>query len=120
MTDPTDEHILGDLPELPEHVWTAALDHAFDPRAEPDTTLVPADDLTGLDGDDPTVTGLDDLAYPDHDATGTSHDPFDHGYDSHDSSDYHHDHGYQDHGYQDDSFQDHGYDPGTTDSDGYF
>lgn len=107
MTDPNDdERILGDLPELPEHVWTAALGHAFDPQAEPDVALVPPDDLTGLDaGDDLT---FDDLTDDDgHDALDDSHDPVDHGYDGHDPSQ----HDYHDHGYDD---------PGFSDTDGYF
>ncbi|MCL2091154.1 MAG: hypothetical protein FWH11_08045 [Micrococcales bacterium] len=111
MTDLAEEEpVLGDLPELPDHVWTAALGHAFDPQAEPDAALVPTDDLPGLDaGYDLALPGdqADDLT--DDAALDTVHDLFDHAYDDHDTSGY--DPGYPDHGYDN---------PGFADTDGYF
>ena len=105
MNDPTDERILGDLPELPDHVWTAALDHAFDPQAEPDPALVPADDLTTTPD-----AALDDLTGDTApDPLDTDHDTFGPSYDGDDASGY--DHGYPDPGYDG---------PGFSDSDGYF
>ncbi|MDR3068298.1 MAG: hypothetical protein LBU50_02210 [Cellulomonas sp.] len=108
MTDPTEERLLGDPPELPDHVWTAALDHAFDPLAEPDTALVP-DDPAGLDtgeaGDDLALdtgldTGLDDTG---HDPLGAVPDSFDF-----------------DHSYGDDTSGPDYDSPGFSDTDGYF
>ncbi len=102
MSDPTEERILGDLPELPDHVWTAALDHAFDPQAEPDATLVPTDDPAELDADD-TSDGLAVLDETSHDPFDATHDPFD-----------------VDHPYGDDTCG-HDHDqPGFSDTDGFF
>lgn len=40
-----DQPVLGDPPPPPDEVWARALDHALDPWAVPDATLVPSEDL---------------------------------------------------------------------------
>jgi len=45
-----DERILGDPPEPPAEVWSAALAHAFDPWAEPNASILPGEgDLHSYD-----------------------------------------------------------------------
>ena len=92
--------VLGDLPELPDHVWTAALNHAFDPWAEPEATLVPATDLTGPNPDDLDLP----VDHTDADTDGLFDSPYDDtaGYDP------------GDHDLPDST------DPGLTDTDGYY
>ena len=129
MTDPNeDERLLGDPPEPPDHVWTAALDHAFDPWAEPDSALLPTDDPAWSSTDvvdDPAVADDDDPLGHEHDPLGhdtlghdsydhdtlghdtLGHDPLDHdplGHASYDEGTpgYHDDPGYHDPGFQDD------------------
>lgn len=41
-----DQPVLGDPPTPPDDVWARALDHALDPWAAPDASLVPSEDLT--------------------------------------------------------------------------
>lgn len=122
MNDPTEEErFLGDPPEPPDHVWDAALDHAFDPWAEPDSALVPTDDPAG------SAYAVDDLAVTD-DLTGTSdhdgpdqgHDPLDHDPLGHDHSDDPLGHTSYDEGTPEHGGPGYHYDAGFTETDGFF
>lgn len=71
----TDDHmaslreLAGDLPPLPDEVWSRALDAAFDPDATVDSDLVPEMDDRPLVPDDEDLvlddTMLDDIALDD-------------------------------------------------------
>ena len=54
-----DQPVLGDPPTPPDDVWARALDHALDPWAAPDASLVPSEDPTPS-ADDATTAPADD------------------------------------------------------------
>lgn len=79
-----DQPVLGDPPTPPDDVWARALDHALDPWAAPDASLVPSEDPTPSADDDaadhasdPHDEPADDAPteHPDHLAADPAHEP---------------------------------------------
>ena len=55
-----DQPVLGDPPTPPGDVWARALDHALDPWAAPDASLVPSEDLPLPADDDAAASDAGD------------------------------------------------------------